>query len=59
MLIFMTTQDSVDYHTELFNRVSYYFLALVFSLLLAGTQFTWNSAVELAQGVGGMALIDH
>ena len=23
----MTTQDSVDYHTELFNRVSYYFLA--------------------------------
>jgi len=30
VLIFMTTQDSVDYHAELFNRVSY----VVFSLFI-------------------------
>jgi len=30
VLIFMTTQDSVDYHAELFNRVSFFpFLVFV------------------------------
>ena len=36
----MTTQDSVDYHTELFNRVSYYFLSVVFKVARVATDAT-------------------
>lgn len=40
----------------LFSRAWFFFsVADVFP----DTQFTWNSVVELASGVSGMALIDH
>ena len=72
LIFFTTTLDSEDYRIELhfsllfnsgellFSRAS----LLEFTVVLSDTQFTWNSAVEIARGVGKVAaaaaaLIDH